>query len=491
MFTSQGTLDINDHKDVSMVLKIFYSFLLIFLIAFYAIVPDTMNKGTLVFLLIVVLICLILFALRKEPYPFLKKNYLKHSTLALIGMVIVFFQMPIDYILGNINSSDLFIWVNTKIVLKTVTLAVIGLISFLIGYLLFFKRRTPKVTRPELPVKTEILNIIAAILLIVYFLTINPLYLAGYYGSASMGQNATYISVIMESVIFASFIQKFRNILLSNVPSLSFGGYFKKIGWPLWLIVGIYLLSVMLSGDRGAIIVFGLLIISGYFFVARKKPSLRFMILFIFVGATFITILGIARNLNRNLTFADKFQKAIKDDNLTKEPSISPQTQELARSFRTLSATVNYVPSRHDFFYGRFQFQEFLQILPFNSFLIPFIYSENGIKYQSSAYYITWILQGDFPMYGEGTSCLADFYLDFGLIGIILGMLLFGYMIRYSEVSMYGGRIPGVLANVFVFVYLVNAIYISRSTVFSFFREIVWIYFALLINKYFFQRIFK
>src|SRR5690606_1767587 len=93
-----------------------YIVLLIFLIGFYYLGPNTMDEAVISGLLIIAAIAVIIFAFKKEYVLNLRGQYLKHSTLALIGILIVFFQFPLDFTLGNIKSSNLFIWVNKSIV---------------------------------------------------------------------------------------------------------------------------------------------------------------------------------------------------------------------------------------------------------------------------------------------------------------------------------------------------------------------------------------
>lgn len=481
-----------------------YFFLLAFLILFYVIAPsDNMDKGIMTGLLLIATIAVLFFIFKKEKNKEQKGQYLKHSTLALVGIAVVFFQYPLDYVLGNINGSNMFIWVNKHIVIRSLTISVIGLICFLLGYFLY--RRRPKMMRKQiaLPIKVNILNVLAAIVLLIYFLTVNPLYLAGYYGAVQIGANASYAIMFFQLFIFASVIQKCRNmLLLNNIPS-SFKQYLRRIGWPLIVMISIYLLSVLISGDRGPLIDYSLLVFSGYYVVTKKKLALKYAILLIFSGASVITLLGMARSLNRSLSLADRIEQSISNNSATNK-SIFPQTLELAGSIKTLNTAVDYVPEKHGFFYGRFQFQQIAQTIPFFSIFYPLIFNDKttryvrydnsgsgGNRYSSSATYITWIRRGDFPTSGDGTSCMTDFYLDFGLVGVIAGMFLFGYLMRFSEINMYTTYIPGLFIHVFCIVYLCAALYIARGTLFADLKTVVWIYVILLFNKYIVLKLFN
>jgi oligosaccharide repeat unit polymerase len=112
------------------------------------------------------------------------------------------------------------------------------------------------------------------------------------------------------------------------------------------------------------------------------------------------------------------------------------------------------------------------------------IFENNSTRYGGSAKFITWITQGEFPTSGEGTTCIADFYFDFGLIGVILGMFLFGYLIRYCELVMYNTILPSFFVHALLVVYLMNGIYIGRSSVLIHLKTVIWVLLVLLLNKY-------
>lgn len=444
-----------------------------------------MDKGIMSMLLFLVLCTLLFFFLRKEPNINIKGQFVKHSTLVLIGYLIVHFQFYVDYVLGNATISNTFIWVNTSIVIKSMVLSTIGLLCFLLGYLLQkgkMKRRNVE----DKEINTNALILVAGCALGVYFMTVNPLYLMGYYGEESLGAEATYAIMIFRLVTYAAIIQNCRNLVLANKTKLSFKEYFTANGKILNALFIIYMLSVLLSGDRGPLITFSLLYLSGYLFVTKKRISLKFGLILLFAGATFITILGQVRRMDNDLSFTERFTESIGTD-AYEEPSIIPQTRELAGSVKAVHQVVDAVPSMHDYLYGRFQFQQIFSAIPFFDTFSPLIFEEQHYRFGGSARFVTWLAQGDHPRYGNGTSSTSDFYLDFGLLGVILGMFLFGYCMRYAEVAMYSKGLPTLLTHVFFIVYLCNAIYIARSTVLFQFKSMILIFVILLVNKYFLQ----
>lgn len=472
--------------------KVIILILQLLLVTLYAILPNTMDSTIMSFVLVIVAFSVFLFFTKKDKIFQLNGQFLKHSNLFVFGFLVVHFQSYIDFSLGNITKDDTFIWVNQSIVIKSMILSAIGLLSFFLGFF-SCKANCSHVTREfrvgrEKYISVKFLTYLSTVVLSVYFYTVNPLYLLGFYGIENMGVTATYMSLLFNVLIFAVIIQTSRNLRNQNKIPTNFKQYIKLMDYHLLILLVFYLVSVMLSGDRGPLMTYGLCFISGYFFVKKIKLSHKKGILFIFTSAIVISILGMARNLNKDLSFNEKIQLSLAENANDSRISFLPVTKELAGSVRTLHHAVNYVPLYHDFLYGRFQFQYLTVAIPFFSIFSPIIYEDTSWKYSGSSSFITWIRQGDFPTSGDGTSCIADFYLDFGMLGVLLGMFIFGYFMRFAEVKMYSANIPNLFLHVFIIVYLSDAIYISRSSVLFGFKITVLIYTVLIINKYIFNK---
>lgn len=473
-----------------MLRKVLLIALLVLLFIFYNVVPETMDITAMAILLVVVLFSTILFFTKEEKILYLEGQFLKHSNIVVLGLLIVHFQLYLDFILGNISKYENFIWASQKVVVKSMTLSAIGLLSFYLGYVYYNNKKIIKLKRSnETKYSVKTLTYITALVLAIYFYTVNPLYLAGYYGSEDMGTIATYMSLLFYLLVFAIIIQTTRNLRIENKIPTNFIHYLKLMNPFLVILLGVYLISVLFSGDRGPLISFGLCFGSGYFFVKRIKLSYKKGLLFIISGAFIITSLGLIRSVDKKLSFSEKIQQSFDDDkvnydNYKEINSILPQTKELASSVRTLHHTVNYIPSKHGYLYGRFQFQHLTTAIPFFNAFNALIFDDLSFKYKGSGSFVTWIIQGDNPISGSGTTCIADFYFDFGVPGVVVGMFLFGYLIRMFEINMYDNKLPSLFLHVAIIIYLCDALYISRSSILFGFRSVIWVVLVLLINKY-------
>lgn len=471
----------------SLIFIINFSFLII-VILFYNFFDYIFNDRLIFYVLSTVFMLLLLFSLRAERHGILRKNFFKHSTLVLLGLVVVCFQRYLDYYLGYIDKSELLLQVSDEAASKSLLISLIGLISFFLGF--FLKKNNYSVSIGKEYFKatnTNFLTILSLFFLLGFLLTVNPLYVFGGYGIYDMGLTAIYYTVLFKASIFALIIQKVINLSKIENSIKSFWVFIKGVGYINILMILIYSSVVVLSGDRGDVIAFGLLMIIGYMNSSNKKIKRIQSIFLISVAAFIITILGIARSFNssEDSSFINNISKSFSEESKSNNTkSILPATAELSVSVKALQYSVEYVPSQYDYVYSRFHVQAILSVIPFSSILIPYIYNDNSFKYNSSDDYVTWLIAGDNSTSGEGTSTVADFYLSYGLLGVILGMGFFGWLIRYSEQHIEFSQSKYLIVIIISIVMFTSSIFLSRTSLFASVRLIVWIWVLLISNKW-------
>jgi oligosaccharide repeat unit polymerase len=464
-------------------LKILYIVFIILLVFYYADAPVVMDKSVMFVLLSVNILSIFLFIYKKENKFELKKQLFKFSTLFILGFSIVHFQYYLDFLLDNVDIKTSYIWINRTVVIKSFILSTVGLLSFFIGYILIKKTKVLN-SKKQKANSTKFLVLFATLMLLLFIATVNPLYLAGFYGEVEMGTTATYAILLFKLLFFSAIIQNCRNmIFLKRIPS-SIKEYINSQGYIISGVLCVYLLLVLISGDRGPLISFTICYFSGYYIVTKKKLSIKKGFTFLMLGAIFMTLLGEVRRSDKNIDFTTRLQRALNEEKTGSQVSFLPQTQELAGSVRTLHTAVNYIPEKHDFLYGRFQFQQISASIPFFNMFLPIFYDSGHVKYKGSSSFVTWINQGDYPNSGDGTSCITDFYFDFGIFGVIVGMFLFGLITRYFEVNLFCNyNISPLFIHIFGIIYLSNAIYIPRSSILFELRTVIWITLILMFNS--------
>lgn len=461
---------------------------------FYIFFEYSLSNTFILFFISMAFILLFIFFLRVERNEILKKNYFKHSVLVLLGFFVVSFQKYIDYYLGYIDKNELLMLVSEDSAAKSLIIAFLGLVSFFIGYILKSNKLNITSRNYFQSTSTQILTFLSVIFLLFFLFTVNPLYVMGGYGIYDMGSNAIYFSLLFKASYFALIIQKIINISNSNLLLNNLFDYIKSIGYFNIGLYFIYISIVLLSGDRGDFITLSLLLLIGYINVTGKKISRFFSILMICSAAFFITLLGVARSFNtlENTSFTSNISKALTgESNKHQSNSILPFTAELGDSIKTLHYSVEYVPTQYDYLYSRFHFQAILGIIPFSSYISPLIFNDSSEKYTSSDRYITWLIEGDNWNTGHGTSMIADFYLSYGVLGVIFGMGFFGWLIRYCEQHMQLKDNKYLILLITSVVIFSSSIYLARSSLLPPIRLIVWIWILMLLNEWLNKRLIK
>lgn len=448
-------------------------------------------------ILIIIFISFILtflFFLKKEKYPILRKNLFIHSILVILGLWVVSFQKYIDYYLGYVDKSELLLQVSEESGAKSLIIAFIGLVSFFIGYLLKTNKINYNNKNYFKESGTHFLTFLNISFLLGFLVTVNPLYVMGGYGIHSMGVNAIYFSLLFKASYYALIIQKIINISNYDLKVKNILDFVRYIGYLNIGLFFIYISIVLLSGDRGDFISFSLLLLIGYINSTGKKISRFKSILMICIAAFFITLLGVARSFNTvdGANFISNISKALSgESNKHQAESIIPFTAELSDSVKALHYSVEYVPTHYEYLYSRFHFQAILGIIPFSSYISPIVFNDTSEKYTSSDNYITWLIEGENPQTGHGTSIVADFYLSYGILGVVFGMGLFGWLIRYCEQHMQLKDNRYLILLITSIVIFSSSIYLSRSALLPPIRLIIWIWVLMLLNRWLNKRLSK
>ncbi|MCG8770146.1 O-antigen polymerase [Tenacibaculum finnmarkense] len=460
-----------------MIFIVFVIFIILFSSFVFGVVPSTDKE--LIVMLSLNLITILVFFSSKETSFFYKKNYFKHSNLLILSFLIVFFQIAVEYLNGNIDLENDFLIPRPSVFFKTVHILSISFVAFLLGYLISkkIKFRETKYIRPK---NTLFLYLGSVLSFILYVFVTDKSYFMGSYAETKFTPLMVYSSVLYVSFTTAYLVQKSVNIRLSN-SCFSLKEFIFKIDKLIIVAITLYLGLVLMSGDRGPFIFMSMVCLVVFMYATRIKLKLKVIAPMIVFAVVLIMFIGIARA--PFLIGASFFEKLdyvleVKD----RIPFVSPATMELAGSFRTANVIVAEVPSKTDYFYGSFFTRTILSIIPgLSGLLIEFFYSDLPNYMSTPASYVTYLIQGNLPRYGDGTSAITDIYLDFGVGGCIFFFFFFGASIRGMEKAIFGKK-PG--ASIFLLVvsvcYFAMAIRTGRASILEPFitavRVLIFIY---------------
>lgn len=434
----------------------------------------------------IVVIALFLFIISENSFICLRKQYFRISIVFIIGYLIVCFQKYVDLLLGYVGSYNSFLFVSPTLINRAALLSLSGLLSFLIGYLIYrpsIKTRG-KVVKSTISIRGLKYILFLSVCLFIYYNGID--YILGSYSQEYLeskhGTIASYSEVIVRSLIYAILI---LHVKMENKFSGLFM-YIKSFGWLFNLSLFMYLFLVLISGDRGPIIAIVSVWFFSYILKVRPKFSLLKIIVLFTIASITVTILGIARTMDNELSYNEKIELVLSDEKLMNDRSIINSTAELASSVRCLHHAIDYVPRKHPFLYGSFQFRDICSMIPAsNSFLN--IFMDDSFQYTSSAYFITYINQGKFYKYGDGSNVVADLYLSFGLLGVVVGLFLFGVFVKKIEVICFSYDCSQISLGYYAlaFTYISFAVYMSRATIFMPLKYFSFTFIILCLNNLF------
>ena len=422
-------------------------------------------------------------------YFFIVKKYLsnwfRYDVLFLTGFLIVHFQIPYFASLGFEPIDGNKIWINKNVVNYAVWLSTVCGLIWMLGFLIFLQKQKKMPSKLSesinIPlVKTLTIDTLILILFLIFLSLVGNEFLSGAYdGVRNWGSGATYIYILLSASVKLRTIYMFTNAYTRNkinfVHLLSRNKFFLLILIP-------YLLIFLLSSDRGEILTIGIIIVGSYSLL-KKEISFNKIVLMIFLGGVFLSILQLGRTGKVNVANSDKnvIERGI--NNLSSIDKFNP-TYELATSQQNLNRALNTIPDKRPYLLGLTHFSNLVSVLPLlgseiiESLGIPF-------QYTSSTTLFSFWDQGVNIKSGVGSEIVADNYINYGIYGTFFIFILFGYFIGYLQMKVYLN--PSFILLIVYLVFLSDSLYMNRAVLFQPLKTL----FYILLFHFFFVRLFK
>ncbi|MCS4238346.1 hypothetical protein M2306_001541 [Myroides gitamensis] len=439
------------------------------------------SKGLLLLTLVIVIISVILFVFSTffDPIVELRKQYIRPIFLFLLGYLIVFFQGYTDLLLGNLLATDLFYFVKPHLINQAALLSCAGLIALFLGYFIRLK---------PIKKKYKVFSVIPLDRLIIVFTLFNLLsiylnlktFLSGEYSQelieSNSGTSSSYAQLLFYITYLSIIILHAINCRLKGANSII--QFVKGLGWLFYVNLGVYLLLIIISGDRGPILTISLTFICAATVGTLVRIKLKYILMCVFGGALFITLLGIVRRMDTKVSLSNRLVEAFSENKISeKYESFSPVTAELASSVRTLHFVIDKVPNDYPYLFGLLQLRESLKTIPFAAGIFDPLFPSH-FRYINSAFYITWLDKGNFYFVGSGSSINADLYLIFGEISVLLGLFLVGRLFRRLDVLVFTSdrKFISLYSIVLSISILGSSIFWSRATYLAPIKSIAFTY---------------
>ena len=360
------------------------------------------------------------------------KNWMAIPVISYIPYWIIFFLIPMRIIIQEsyeAKMESLIVFENWPAVVFT---ASIGICFFLGGYFhIAGKKKKKYVFRKSLGAgEVKVIQISAWILLFITLAAFSILMLSG--GTRLYEGGYVHINYLdwNARVMFQAFNTAFRGAIVLWAIYLLI---YDRLRWRHVIptsCLGIMLLANILSGDRGLFAWSGICILVIY--SQRRSLRLRHILCVLLMASiAFGAIQTIRTKEDRSIT---AYISAITEDI---DPFIGI-TQYAESSAPTVTNAFSAV-DQTGHFHGTFFMQGLLSIMPFYDKLLPWLPSAKDIGMSGTASFMTYYIFGYMP-YGVGTSIITDIYIDFGLIGVSVIMLLYGLLSAYLYNCRDGGK---------------------------------------------------
>ena len=456
-----------------------------------------MNKKNIIQIPILILLLQLYFNINTQYSPFVSlfsiiicvfqfifvlksgfTHYFRPVFIFLLSFFIVNCQLYIDLLLNIITPSH-YGFVNSNTINKGVILSAIAFTSFAIGYNILKSKEY--IFKNDILYSRNLYNVIRFFQISSFLLWVSQLSIDDFTGVSYLNSGAydvtdtKYTDVLfsMSQIISYSYLSKQFHKPIKKIR------IHKVIPFPFWSTSLFYILVKLMSGDRGSAIFICFMLLFFIIFITKIKIRIKIIFPVIVASAFIMTSISFARLLGNQLTFTEKLIYLYDNpDLLDEKPSIFPPTRELANSnLSTHVALDQIINHNEDFHYGEFHMCYILNCIPFIS---NTIIKELGIIRENrlSSEFVTVKFYGKFYQSGIGTSTIADNYLEFGVWGVILGVLILGILFKIIDntiINSYGANLPMIFI-IFSLTICYASISIPRAYFFFFIRLFIYIY---------------
>jgi hypothetical protein len=448
------------------------------------------NYFRIIFFPIIIISTIAYFNIRKKKFG--KYYFFSITPLFIFGYFIVYFQMHLIDVLGYKMNKNLHFWIWADDSTKNLSLQLssFGLLAFYCG-LITAKSKILKQKISTSKTKLDSTKTLVVISYVSYFvfLASSGSYILGEYTPEDASPISSYSYKIFKVFLSSAILVSIYNMKIYQGKIVTFKKYLSFFSKPLFYLITIFLALSLIVGDRGPIIYFLILTFSTYLIRVRKKIPFYFIIYFI-LSINLMSFVGdIRQSRGTGISYVQRIQNLIflpneEEKSIYEESIVGESTSELSTSIRTLNYTIYNVPNKFNYTYGYYQIRNLIAVIPGMSTLYLNIFSNGEKKFDGASNFVTFLIQGERPTSGDGSSILVDFYLDFGKLGVLFGMFFFGFFINKNENKIIYGSNNKSFSWIAIMIYFSLSIYISRSSLLLEFGNIILIFLSIKINTY-------
>lgn len=410
-----------------------------------------------------------------------KDSIVRPVLIFIIGFLITNCQCYIDLILNNITE-NYWAFISSNTINKGALLTAISLTAFSISYFGCNVGKTKIYCVEEDKQSKGDLKIFAYLQLLAFMwwlVTLPQGFITGQFYLSSGAHDAdttSYPIMLFKIAQFASL----TSFIKSNPKITNFIEYVRAIPKIVLVTSFLFMAILIMAGDRGGAIYTLVLYSFCYIFITKYKPRIIIIIPVILLSAFLMTSVKYGRQFGNEKTFTEKITYLYQNQEVLEDvgASFSPYTAELANSVSCTHVAINDIQNKgKSFHFGAFHICYVLQTIPFLGSIIIDSLNIPTINRSSSLYITTSFYGKDFTS-GLGTSLIADYYLEFGVLGILLEFLILGYV--FSKIDIYFNKYPSNIVPWWIIILILyfsaTSISIPRGYIFATVRTIVYLF---------------
>lgn len=387
-----------------------------------------------------------------------KKNYFDFDLLFLISYFFTMFFFPV-FMYGTDVEKLFFSFqynYNEEVISRATALSLLGAQAYMLGNLVVRKKRdmicssqTGTLSFFNI-IPHNVLIILSVLFLLLFFKAAGPELFSHKYDGAIGGDAAsgalTYILLMFSVLLFSVLIIEYYNRYVCDE-------YLRK-RFPFYLAI-FFSVIFLLIGSRTLPLQIVLMII-GIYSTLIRPIDFKKMFLLILGGISVLTIFGILRTQGSGENSGGALLLI----------------QDLVLNNRNTFVALDYVDV-NGLSWGRTMIIPIMGVVPFLNSLFFAIFPISP-ESCASGLVITAISlnkDSDFEV-GFGTNIIADIYMSFGVIGVILLMFVLGYIVKRAMLkAVYGYNIYSLILYAIL---VSNAVFIVRGDYFVFLRPYIW-----------------
>lgn len=224
-------------------------------------------------------------------------------------------------------------------------------------------------------------------------------------------------------------------LLKAEIYKTDFAGnmwFFLQKYWFELISVVIVVLFSLWFGDRGPVLQIGLILLFIYT-VYVKKLSAKTISVLIIAGFVVMSFIAYTRSTDSNLKDTG-ISGALDEGGSTFSSFVTVWDFAMDFIINNRALYVGYeIVDENGYLYGKSYFPYFFSALPG----LPVLFTQAVFSKNPEDFSTAVIISEREGVYdwGLGTNAVADSYMNFGVIGVLLMFVAFGYLIRYLERS--------------------------------------------------------